>query len=119
MPFLGLWRANGGYDFALTVMCAAVPLVFAIAICLTGLWRDGPRSLLHDPVPLFALLYCVLFAFVNYPQWADLWGASRLAAPGIVLALLVVAKLRSSALRASYATLLALTVLAPLVEIWH
>lgn len=122
VPFLGLWRASGGYDFALTVLCAAVPLVFAIAICLTGLialWRDGPRSLLRDPVPLFALLYCVLFAFVNYPQWADLWGASRLAAPGIVLALLVVAKLRSSALRASYGTLLALTVLAPLVEIWH
>jgi len=119
VPFLGLWRANGGYDFALTVMCAAVPLLFAIAICLIALWRDGPRSVLRDPVPLFALLYCVLFAFVNYPQWADLWGASRLEAPGIVLAVLVVAKLRSSALRASYGTLLALTVLAPLIEIWH
>lgn len=119
VPFLGLWRANGSHDFALMVMCAAVPLVFAIAICLIALWREGPRSLLRDPVPLIALLYCTLFAFVNYPQWADLWGASRLEAPGIVLAVLVVAQLRSSALRASYGTLLALTVLAPLIELWH
>ena len=115
-PFLGLWRTRHDYDFGVTLLCAGIPLAFAFVVSLAAIWWRGPRRLLRDPVPLMALVYCVLFSFVNYPQWADVWGAARLEDPGVVLAVLAACALPWRSLRASYGVALALTAFAPFIE---
>ena len=115
-PFLGLWRTRHDYDFGVTLLCAGIPLAFAVVVSLAAIWQHGPRSLLRDPVPLMALVYCVLFSLVNYLQWADVWGAARLEDPGVVLAVLAACALPWRSLRASYGVVLALTAFAPFIE---
>ncbi|HKV86027.1 MAG TPA: hypothetical protein VJN88_15855 [Ktedonobacterales bacterium] len=115
-PFLGLWRTRHDYDFGVTLLCAGIPLAFAVVVSLAAIWHHGPRSLLRDPVPLMALVYCVLFSLVNYLQWADVWGAARLEDPGVVLAALAACALPWRSLRVSYGVVLALTAFAPFIE---
>lgn len=115
-PFLGLWRTRHDYDFGVTLLCAGIPLAFAFVVSLAAIWHHGPRSLLRDPVPLMALVYCALFSLVNYLQWADVWGAARLEDPGVVLAVLAACALPWRSLRASYGVVLALTAFAPFIE---
>ena len=116
IPFLGLWRTRHDYDFGVTLLCAGIPLAFAIVVSLAAIWQHGPRSLLRDPVPLMALVYSVLFSLVNYLQWADVWGAGRLEDPGVVLGVLAACTLPWRSLRASYGVVLALTAFAPFIE---
>lgn len=116
IPFLGLLSTRHDYDFGVTLLCAGIPLAFAIVVSLAAIWQHGPRSLLRDPVPLMALVYCAVFSLVNYLQWADVWGAARLEDPGVVLAVLAACALPWRSLRASYGVVLALTAFAPLIE---
>ncbi|MGZ3715348.1 MAG: hypothetical protein ACXVA4_08015, partial [Ktedonobacterales bacterium] len=116
VPFLGLWRTRHDFDFSVTLLCAGIPLAFAIFVSLAAIWQHGPRSLLRDPVPLMALVYSVLFSLVNYLQWADVWGAARLEDAGVVLGVLAACALPWRSLRASYGVVLALTAFAPLIE---
>lgn len=115
-PFLGLWRTRHDYDFGVTLLAAGIPLAFTIVISLAAIWQHGPRNLLRDPVPLMALVYCLLFSMINYLQWADVWGAGRLEDPGVVLGVLVACTLPWRSLRASYGVVLALTAFAPFIE---
>ncbi len=116
VPFLGLWRTRHDYDFGVTLLAAGIPLAFAMVVSLAAIWQHGPRSLLRDPVPLMALVYCVLFSLVNYLQWADVWGAGRLEDPGVVLGVLAACAVPWRSLRASYGVVLALTAFAPFIE---
>lgn len=116
VPFLGLWRTRHDYDFGVTLLCAGIPLAFAIVVSLAAIWQHGPRSLLRDPVPLMALVYSLLFSMVNFLQWADVWGAGRLEDPGVVLGVLAACALPWRSLRASYGVVLALTAFAPFIE---
>jgi hypothetical protein len=113
-PFKALWLARDSADFGVMVLCVALPLVAAAALALAVLWRDRLAGLLRDPIPLMVLIYCVLVSFTGVPNWQDMWAPARLAAPGVVLGVLVGARL-SRAVGASYATLLAVTALAPLI----
>jgi hypothetical protein len=61
------------------------------------------------------VFYSVLLSLTYWFQWADVRAPTRLAAPVLVLALLIAARQRAPALRASYASLLAITTLAPLI----
>lgn len=115
IPFSGLWQENQRRDFGLIVLTVAIPLILAAAIALLSLWRAGPRGLLQDPLPLIVLLYSLLVSLTGVLQWQDMWAPARLAAPAVVLAVIVVARLPHPTLRASYATLLAMTALAPLI----
>ncbi len=117
IPFQGLWQERFRPDFGLTVLCVVVPLVLAVSIALMAFWEQGPRGLLRDPLPIMVVLYSMLLSFTYWFQWADVRAPSRLAAPALVLALLIAARQRAPALRASYATLLAVTALAPLILI--
>lgn len=116
VPFGGLWETRHDFDFSVTLLCAAVPLVASVVVAITAIWWHGPRRLLEDPLPLMVLFYCVLFSFVGSPQWADVWGAGRIEAPGVVLAVLVAATLPRTAWRAAFAALLSVTAFAPLIE---
>lgn len=113
-PFKALWLARHTPDFGVMVVCVAVPLAAAAGLAAVALWRGGLAGLPRDPVPLMTLTYCVLVSFTGVPNWEDMWAPARLAAPGIVLGVLVAARL-SRSVGASYATLLAVTALAPLI----
>lgn len=78
----------------------------ALVIAVLALRRDGLRSLLRDPVPAMVIAYCLSGSLLSALQWADAWGPGRLVAPGIVLAVLVSAKVTRLP-RAVYALLLA------------
>jgi len=115
IPFYGLWSLRHTTpDFALMILFVVVPLLLAMYIALTALWQRGPRSLLTDPVPLMVLLYSVLVSLTYWFNWADFWAPTRLAAPAIVLAVLIAAGLRSLTLRGAYGAILALSALSPL-----
>lgn len=114
LPFAGLWQYRYGPEFGVTVAFVAVPLVLAVLIALAAIWQSGPRDLLRDPLPLIVLLYCLLATLMPYAEWQGMWSSARLAAPGIILAVIVACRVRPS-LRGAYALLLALTVLAPLM----
>ena len=114
LPFAGLWQYRNGPEFGVTVAFVAVPLVLAVAIALTVIWRAGPRDLLRDPLPLITLLYCLLATVMPYAEWQGMWSSARLAAPGILLAVVVACRVRPS-LRGAYAGLLGVSVLAPLM----
>jgi hypothetical protein len=113
IPFGGLWQERGTHDFKLVVVAVALPLVAAIAVAGLALVRRGMRSVLTDPVPLMALVYCILLSFTYWFQWSDLYGPARLATPGVVLALLVTDRVPRP-VRAAFGVLLALTSLAAL-----
>lgn len=113
-PFKALWLARHTTDFGVMVLCVAVPLVASGALAAVVLWRDQLAGLLRDPIPLMVLIYGVLVSFTGVPNWQDMWAPARLAAPGIVLGVLVAARL-SRSVSAAYATLLAVTVFAPIL----
>lgn len=114
IPFAGLWQYRHGAEFGVTVAFVAVPLVLAAVIALAVLWQHGPRDLLRDPLPLVVLLYCLLASITSYSEWQGMWSAARLAAPGIILAVVVATRVQPS-LRGAYALLLGVSVLAPLM----
>lgn len=115
IPFSGLWMERFRPDFALTVMGVVIPMVTAVLIALLAVARRGIQDLLRDPLPLMIVCYLVLLSFTYWFQWADFRAPSRLAAPGLLLALILVARLPHPGLRASYATMLAITALAPVI----
>ena len=114
VPFSGLWQYRQGPEFGVTVAFVAVPLVLAVLIALTAIWQTGPRDLLRDPLPLVVMLYCLLASITSQAEWQGMWSSARLAAPGILLAVVVACRVRPS-LRGAYAMLLAVSVLAPLM----
>lgn len=115
IPFLGLLQEQRTNGFGLIVMTVAVPLVAAMVVGLRAIWQHGPRDLLRDPAPLMALVYCGLLSLTYWYQWADIWAPTRLAAPGVVLGVLVAARLPGSGARTTYGWLLAATALTPWV----
>ena len=117
IPFYGLWQDRLRPDFALTVAGVLVPVLVALLIAVLAVARRGLRDLLRDPLPLMIAVYLTLLSFTYWFQWADFRAPSRLAAPGLMLALIVVARLPHPGLRASYATLLAITALSPVILI--
>lgn len=108
VPFAGLARQQLAPEFGLLVMCVGVPVVVAGALALVALRRHGLASLLEDPLPAIVLLYCVMMSLTSAYNWADMWAAGRLAAPGVVLGVLVVSRLPASRW-AAYAAMIALT----------
>lgn len=118
VPFGALWQQRAGPDAGLIVICVVAPVVGACAISLAALWRHGLRGVLDDPLPLMVLAYCLLVSLTGNLQWYGIWEPTRLAAPGVVLGVLVAARM-SASLGSSFATLLAVTSLAPLVFSLH
>lgn len=118
IPFGGLWQERMVPDAGLMVMCVVAPVVAACAIALVALCRHGFRDLLDDPLPLMVLVYCLLVSLTSHYQWQGMWEPTRLASPGVVLGVLIAARM-SPSLGASFATLLAVTSLCPLVLTLH
>jgi hypothetical protein len=108
IPFGGLWQDRTSGDFWLVVGAVAVPMVTAVAVAVVATWRRGLASLLRDPVPLMVVVYCGLLSLTYWFNWNDIYGPARLAAPGIVLAVLV-APAAPRLLRATYGWLLVAT----------
>ncbi|MGH2517755.1 MAG: hypothetical protein ACRDHP_19075, partial [Ktedonobacterales bacterium] len=106
IPFGGFWQTRGSGDFKLIAATVALPLVIALVIAALALRRNGIRSLLRDPLPAMVIAYCLLASLLSPLQWVDVYGPGRLAAPGIVLAVLVSISV-ARPLRAAYALLLA------------
>jgi hypothetical protein len=105
-PFAGLWHDRSGPLFPTIVLFVAVPVVVAAIVAVAALWRHGLRSLPIEPLPLVAALYCLLISLTSAYQWNEMFSPSRLAAPGIVLGVLV-APWVARPLRAAYVVLLA------------
>ncbi|HEV2459846.1 MAG TPA: hypothetical protein VGS80_15930 [Ktedonobacterales bacterium] len=106
IPFVGLWQARSTDNFKELALSVAVPMVVALAIAVLALRRDGLRSLLTDPVPAMVLIYTLLMTLISRLQWVDIWGPGRLAAPGVVLAVVVATRV-ARPLCTTYALLLA------------
>ena len=114
VPFGGLAQASSRQDFGLIVMCVAVPVAAAAGIALVRIGRAGFVGLLRDPVPLMVVVYCLLVSLVGLQSWLDMWSPARLAAPAMILGVIVASKV-SPSVGASFATLLAVTALSPMV----
>jgi hypothetical protein len=106
IPFWGLWQARALGDFKLTALTVALPLVVAVAMSGVALVQDGLHGLFRDPVPAMVIVYCLLGSLLSSLQWVDILGPGRLVAPGIVLAVLVSARV-TRPLRVAFALLLA------------
>jgi hypothetical protein len=119
VPFHGLFEEGTRYDFGLLLAFVAVPLTVAFGIALLSLreqWRRGGwRGWLADPLPLFVAVYALLLSVTSAIVWEDMWSPTRLAAPAIVLAVVLAARLPRPQLRASCATLVGLSALAPFI----
>lgn len=119
VPFHGLFEEGTRYDFGLLLTFVAVPLTFAIAIAALTLrdqWRaKGWRGWLTDPTALFVAGYALLLSLTSAIVWLDMWSPTRLAAPAVVLAVVLAARLPRPQLRATYATLVGLSALAPFI----
>lgn len=119
LPFHGLLEMRHRVDFGTILALVVVPLVlacFASAVALWRAWRaDGWAGVLADPVPLVILAYSLMLSLTSWILWQDMWTPGRLAALAVVLGMLVVAKLPNVSLRASYASIVALSGLAPLM----
>lgn len=113
-PFHGLWEYRTGPEFGVIVAFVVVPLLFTIGLSLVWLHRHGMRALLADPVPLIALVYSALLTLTGYSEWAGMFNAARLVTPAAALGVLVACRL-APRLRRSYAAVLGLTALAPLL----
>jgi hypothetical protein len=81
---------------------------------VSALRRAGPRAIAADPVPLVVAAYAALVSITGLASWVDLWAPARLAAPALILGL-VVASGAPRPLRLTYVGLLALSALAPLL----
>jgi hypothetical protein len=117
IPFYGLWTERHRYDFGLIVAYMVIPLVLAVLVSLASVRQRGWRSLLSDPVPALVVVYTVLLSLTSWILWQDAWTPGRLADLAVVLGVIVAARARLPALRVSYATLLAISSLAPLMLI--
>jgi hypothetical protein len=119
LPFHGLFDRGPQIEFGMILAFVVVPLLFACGAAVLALWHDhqnvGWRGQLADPVPLFILAYTLLLSLTSWILWQDMWTPSRLAALPVVLGVTVVARLPRPQLRASYATLVAITAAAPLM----
>jgi hypothetical protein len=113
-PFHGLWEYRHGPEFGVTVAFVALPLLFTIVVALAWLWRFGLRALLSDPIPLMALLYCVLLTLTAYAEWEGMWNSARLVTPAVIMGVVIVSRLWRP-FRWTYPALLAVTAVAPLV----
>ena len=113
-PFHGLLQYAHGPEFAITVAFVAVPLLFTVAVSLVWLRRHGVWALLTDPVPLVALVYCLLLTLTAYAEWEGMWNSARLMIPGAALGVLVACEV-APRLRRSYAVVLGVTAIAPLL----
>lgn len=113
-PFHGLVEYANGPEFGVTVAFVAVPLLFTLVVTLIWLRRNGLTALLHDPVPLVALVYCVLLTLTSYAEWEGMWNSARLVTPAVALGILVACRL-APGLRRSYAAVISITALAPLL----
>ncbi len=123
IPFLGLifagfWLKPPALDVPLMVAFVAVPvaLAFVIAVgsAVGAFRRAGPRAIAANPVPLVVAAYAALVSITGLASWVDLWAPARLAAPALLLGL-VVASDAPRPLRLTYVGLLALSALAPLL----
>lgn len=121
LPFHGLFEEGTRYDFGLLLAFVAVPLTVAFgiaALTLRDQWRvKGWRGWLADPTAIFVAGYALLLSVTSAIVWEDMWSPTRLAAPAIVLAVVLAARLPRPQLRATYATLLALSALAPFIMV--
>jgi hypothetical protein len=117
IPFIGLWHERRTLDFSINVLAVMLPLIAVMAASAADVLRQGWRSLLRDAVPLTVILYGLLLSFTYWFQWADVWGASRLAAPAVVLGTLVVLRQPWVQWRSSFMTLMALGALIPLIVV--
>ncbi len=114
VPFLGLWVARAGPNFWFIVLGVAIPLTCAAAVALLALRRQSARGMMTDPLPLLVFCYALLLSLTYWFQWSDLWGPSRLAAPVVVLAVIVAARLPQPGWRHYYGLLLTATYFVPL-----
>lgn len=110
VPFLGLWEAqlHHGHDLLLLVLFVVLPLLGAVMVALWALRRRTWRGILADPLPLIVLVLTTMLSLTYWFQWADIWGTARLAAPGMVLAVIVTTRLRLPRIQASFGWLVAL-----------
>jgi hypothetical protein len=119
LPFHGLFDHGPQVQFGLILAFVVVPLLVACGVAALAMWHDarkvGWRGMLADPVPLFILAYTLLLSLTSWILWQDMWTPSRLAALPVVFGVLVAARLPRPQLRASYATLVAITSAAPLM----
>jgi hypothetical protein len=117
VPFSALWQLRHSNQFVLLATCVAVPIVAVAALSILALWRDGPAVFTLDPLPLVVVAYCLLISVTGVINWADVWAAARLAAPAMVVGLLVARKALPSQ-AASLATLLVMSCVAPIILAW-
>ena len=113
-PFHGLVQNAGRPEFGLTIAFVAVPILLTIAVALAWLRRYGPRALLDDPVPLVALVYCVLLTLTSFAEWEGMFNSARLVTPAVALGILLACRL-APGLRRPYAAYLGITAIAPLL----
>ncbi|MEO7000313.1 MAG: hypothetical protein ABI068_00710 [Ktedonobacterales bacterium] len=119
IPFSGLLSLrHENTRFPLLLFGAGIPLAFAMVLCVKRVWDAGPRGLLHDPLPLMAFIYGLLYSLTYYFNWADLWAAGRLSAPGVMLGALVALRITSPSARTAYFTVLILAAGATFVFLW-
>jgi hypothetical protein len=116
LPFQALWENHSNSQFGVTVAFAAVPLTMTLVIALASIWRQGPRALLCDPVPLVVLLYAILATLTSYSEWGDIWASTRIVAPIAALGVVVACGIGiAPRLRAVYAVLLGATMVVMFV----
>jgi hypothetical protein len=113
-PFHGLWENRHEPEFDTMVAFAVVPLLFTVVVSLDWLYRYRLQSLLTDPLPLVALVYCVLYTLTGAAEWNDMWAAGRLLTPAVVLGV-VIACQSAPALRHAYAAIVGMTAFALLL----
>lgn len=105
VPFLGFWQARTFGDFKVEAVTVALPVGIALALAALAIRRNGLSALPRDPLPAVVLVYCLILSMVASIQWADLNGPGRLAAPGVLLAMVVAAG-QARLARISYALVL-------------
>jgi hypothetical protein len=94
LPFAGLLVNHGGGEFRTIVVFVAIPIAFTALVAALALRERGPRSLLVDTLPAVVLLYCLAISLTSPAQWAEIWSPARLAAPGVVLGVVVAGQSR-------------------------
>ena len=81
LPFAGLTGAGSPRIAAGMVLLVCVPLVFGIGLGARTLLRRPWTNGLWLAAALGAIVYGVFMLLEPPPEWADIWGPMRLAAP--------------------------------------